>query len=755
MLILYTFAVFLAATILFFVQPMAAKMALPIFGGGPSIWNTSMVFFQAALLLGYLYAHLVGTKLKPALQVVVHALFAGAVALTLPVMMPKGDLSALAAEPVTSLLWFLAVTVGAPFLFISSAGPLLQRWFSQTGHKAAGDPYFLYAASNAGSMIGLLGYPLLIERKLPLAGQGIWWSWALGAYAVVSLICGVAMLAARKKHAIAQAAAPIPAPAPAPVAPISWKDRGWWILLAFVPSSLMLGLTQHLTTDVASLPLLWIIPLTLYLLTFIVAFSATARGLRAEWAGYILPFLAVGVTAAALSQARTPVAVLGSLHVITFVVAAFMCHKRLADARPDPSRLTEYFLLISVGGVLGGIFNALIAPVIFDRVLEYPIGLALACLLRPIGNDPRERTSWQIVLRWASGPFVVLGAFILGEWLVRFMGFGQIESDWRLRGIRAGLPALALALFMRGHVSFAISFLLLLLAAVIQPTPLRERSIHVERTFFGVCEVFQERKKLFNYLRHGTTFHGMQFLKSDDPAVEKKYGPAWFRPTTYYSPGSPIGTIFDLYWEDPALDSIAVIGLGTGTLAAYGKPGRSMDFYEIDPAVIRIAENPDYFTYLRDSDSQPNIRTILGDARLKLAEAPDGAYGLIVVDAFSSDAIPVHLLTVEALAMMKKKLRPDGILAIHISNRFFDLIPIVAGAADRNGMSCVLASGPPLLVEDMTFYGLDSEWVAVANTFERIAPLMKSTAGFWKGIRKDVSPYAWTDDYSSLLDAMR
>lgn len=745
-------------------------MALPLFGGGPSIWNTSMVFFQAALLLGYLYAHLIGTRLKPGVQVVVHAVFAGIVALTLPVALPNVDLSELAQTPIRSLLWFLGVTVGLPFLFISSAGPLLQRWFSQTGHPAAKDPYFLYAASNAGSMLGLLGYPFIIERLLPLERQGVWWSWALGVYAVLALVCGGAMLAAQRgMRRAASPATPMgvalePQPAPATPRPVTWNDRLWWILLAFIPSSLMLGVTQHLTTDVASLPLLWIIPLSLYLLTFIVAFSETCRNLKASHAGYILPFLAIALAVTALGGLRTPVIALAAIHIVAFVVAAFMCHKRLADARPHPSRLTEYFLLISVGGVLGGIFNALLAPVSFDRVYEYPIALALACLLRPGPEitDPsdtsirRPRTPAEVllVLRWASGPFACLAAYALGEWIIRSQNLHlQAEPD-AMRAIRAGLPALVLALFMRSNISFALSFLLLLLLPLIQPVPIREKTIHVERTFFGVYEIYQERTGLYNYLSHGTTFHGVQFLPTEDPERLKKNGPLWFRPTSYYSPGSPIGAVFQLYEDDPALDTVGVIGLGTGTLAAYGKAGRSFDFYEIDPAILRIAENPEFFTYLRDSDSQPNIQTIIGDARLKLAEAPDGKYGLIVVDAFSSDSIPVHLLTVEAIAMMKQKLRPDGIIAFHTSNRFFDLVPIIAGGADRNDMHCMFARGS-IDPEDKKYYGLDSEWVVVANSFERISPLLAISQGFFKGLRSDVSPYFWTDDYSSLMDALR
>lgn len=770
MLILFAITVFSAAAVLFLVQPMAAKMALPLFGGGPSIWNTSMVFFQAALLLGYLYAHLVGTRLKPAVQVAVHAVFAGIVALTLPVALPDVDLSELAQTPIRSLLWFLGVTVGLPFLFISSAGPLLQRWFSQTGHPAATDPYFLYAASNAGSMLGLLGYPFLVERLLPLERQGVWWSWALGMYAVLALACGGAMLAAQRgmrpaaPPATSMGVALEPQPAPTPPQPVTWKDRLWWILLAFVPSSLMLGLTQHLTTDVASLPLLWIIPLSLYLLTFIVAFSETCRGLKAAYAGYLLPFLAIAVAAAALGGARTPVIALAAIHIVAFVVAAFMCHKRLADARPHPSRLTEYFLLISVGGVLGGIFNALIAPVTFDRVYEYPIALALACLLRPrseahhpantTARSPRTPAEILLVLRWAAGPFACLAAYALGEWIVRNQGLHLQTDTTNLRIVRSGLPVLVLALFMRSNISFALSFLLLLMLPLIQPVPIKEKSIHVERTFFGVYEIYQDRNGRYNYLSHGTTFHGVQFLPTTDPELLKQGGPLWFRPTSYYSPGSPIGTIFQFFEDDPALDSVAVIGLGTGTLAAYGKAGRSFDFYEIDPAVLRIAQNPEFFTYLRDSDSQPDITHIIGDARLKLAEAPDAKYGLIVVDAFSSDSIPVHLLTVEAIAMMKQKLRPDGIIAFHTSNRFFDLVPIIAGGADRNNMRCMFARGS-IDPDDKKFYGLESEWVAVANSVERIAPLMAISPGFWKGLRNDVSPYFWTDDYSSLIDALR
>jgi len=749
-LILFALAIFTSAALLFLIQPMAAKMALPIFGGSPAVWNTSMLFFQAALLLGYLYAHLVSTRLKPLAQVITHAIFAGVTILMLPIVMPSGDLASWAQSPVSSLLRFLAVTVGMPFLFTSTAGPLLQKWFSRTGHPQASDPYFLYSASNAGSLIGLLAYPFLIEPAIKLGAQGRLWSYGFGVMVVLALLCGLVSWRAGRF------AAPLPAaPTPASAKPIDRKRRLKWILLAFVPSSLMIGVTQHISTDVAAVPLLWVIPLTLYLLTFIVAFSETVRtpsSVYAKWA----PFAAVPLMMSVMTLAREPVLVLAGIQLLFFLLLALMCHKRLAEDRPDPAHLTEFFLLISVGGVLGGVFNSLVAPVIFNRIYEYPLVLTLALLLRETDGFMKGRTSANVVLRWAAAPFAVLIALIVGVVLVLSLekinvgldrNFGFKLENKLARGIFvAGIPTLICFCFHRWAVSYALGFGVGLIAVMSGIDRGKETSLHTERTFFGVYDVILSSNKAAHMLDHGTTRHGMQAL--DKPGDKERLS---FKPLTYYYPSGPIGDVMDFVAGNPKVKNYAFIGLGVGTLAAYGQGGETFDFYEIDPAMERIARNPDYFTYLRDSDAKVNV--IIGDARLKIAQAPDNHYGLIVVDAFSSDAIPTHLLTVEALELYKRKLIEDGIIAFHVSNRFFDLIPLIGGLADRTGMRAAYRQDHLLPDPEKLDGKYMSDWIIVSRKERYIHPLVeKADWSFWPiGKSKTV----WTDDYSSLRGVLR
>lgn len=751
MLALFSAAVFLAAAILFLVQPMAARLALPVFGGGPSVWNTAMVFFQVSLLAGYAIAHVTTRYLRPWAQVIAYAVLALAAAVMLPIAKPDGDLAALAQTPVRSLLWFLASTVGLPFLFVSAAGPLLQRWFSASGHRLAEDPYFLYAASNAGSVVGLLAYPLVIEPALPIRDQGLGWSGAMVVYAVLALACGVAMARARK----APSQTPTPARPAAATGPdaiaggaVTWKDRRRWIFLAFVPSSLMLGVTQHITTDVAAAPLLWIIPLLIYLMTFIAAFGVRLKP-DAHRVGRLTPWVVLALATVMVGQARTPVLPLAILHLLGFTLVALLCHTRLADARPRADRLTEYYLLISVGGALGGIFNALLAPVLFERVYEYPITLALACIAPPAIRWVAGKTSAGMVFRWAAGAFVTLAVMVAVELALRHIPF-EPGSEATRRAIRSLPPALAVGTFLvlRWHGAFMLGLALLFVAAVAQPHRFAERTIYIERTFFGVHQVLVEPKGRWHLLQHGTTYHGVQYRKGEQDGRELR-----FFPTTYYSPNGPLGQVFTLYWQRDTLPPVAAVGLGAGTVAAYGQAGMAINFYEIDPAVVRIAKNPDLFTYLRDSDAE--VRTILGDARLRLAESPDNSYGLIIVDAFTSDAIPVHLLTREAFDMYRRKLRDDGLIAIHISNRFFDLSPVIVGNAESLGMSVAAAVNRRVDPNDAKFGGMAADWVVIGKNPAAVAPLIARPWPAWDVVGPSARRVVWTDDYSSILAVVR
>lgn len=798
MLPIFTLVIFLSAALLFLVQPMVAKLILPLLGGSPSVWNTCMVFFQALLLAGYFYSHVLSKIKKVPAQALTHLAVLGIAAVTLPLALPKG-----LSPPTDSgsqtlwLLKILLVTAGLPYFAVSTTGPLLQRWFSRTTHPHAVDPYFLYAASNAGSILGLLAYPFGIEPSIALSKQG--WLWTIG-YGV--FVVGVATSAwlttryLRRDDLLAPAAKSAKPASPTPVAdrPITNRQRFMWTLLAAIPSSLMLGVTNHVSTDVAAVPLLWIIPLTLYLLTFILAFSPRVK-VTAYSLGKILPVAAIALGVIFLMKARNPLWILVTMHFGMFLLAAWMCHARLAASRPPASKLTEFYLWIAVGGVLGGSFNALLAPVIFESFLEYPIAIVLALMVRPRPLDdepspassptgtlgsifatltaPRQKAAQPaasstqptkaaaepvedrrfltLARKWALSPVIgplLVGVLLFGmpDLLYTLPSLGNlVMKGANSLGFNEGrgllliviLPSLVMCFLLSNRVlAFALGFAIILSAQMIRAASEHGTRLYSERTFFGIYDVF-DKDGLVHTLRHGTTMHGAQAVQGD----------ARFVPRTYYFPNGPIGEIFDIFQVDPKLDHCAFVGLGSGTLAAYGKAGRQMTFFEIDPAVVRIAQNPDYFTFLTDSDSKP-LRIVVGDARLKMAQEPDGEFGLIVLDAFSSDAIPVHLMTKEATEMYLSKLRPDGILAFHISNRYLDLSHVlgaIAGELNLVGYGRYDVSTP----EERNMGKSDSKWVVLARSWEALKGVNRNNT--WLPVKRLPTDPLWTDDFSNVL----
>lgn len=678
MLPLFAVAIFAAAGLLFVVQPMAGKLVLPLLGGGPGVWNTAMVFFQTALLLGYLYAHALSRLRRPGAQVAVHAALLALAAIFLPIGL-HGATPDPEGSPAGWTLRLLAGAVGIPFFAIASAGPLLQQWFARTNHPAARDPYFLYAASNAGSMLGLLGYPFLAEPWLTLAQQRAAWSIGFGLFALLALACGVAMLRRPRDTA---SAAPDSSPGAASSL-VSWPARARWVLLAFVPSSLILGTTQYLTSDIAAVPLLWVAPLAAYLVSFIVAFSRFGP-VAGRAAGALLPLAAGGIALVAWAELRQPILGIAALHLALLLLAGLACHGRLASLRPDPSRLTEYFLLIAVGGVLGGVFNALLAPHLFNVVAEYPLMIALACFV--------------------AGPAMLLP--------------------------RRAVPSARFA--FAAAITFAVGLTLLL--AMGRPEK-GETVILRERTFFGTYRVFDRREKSaqWRHLWHGRTLHGKQIL--DDFRRRE--------PTTYYARSGPMGDIMAALTSRPAFTDVAVVGLGTGTLATYGRPGMRLDFYEIDPAVVRLASDPALFTYLQDTAAA--VTHTVGDARLTIQRRPPGAYDLIVLDAFSSDAIPIHLITLEGLSIFLSRLTPDGVLAVHVSNWYLDLEPVLAAACSALGVHALARSDNDEEAPGET----SSDWVILAKDPATLDPWR--TMHGWRELPASAKLRAWTDDYSDLL----
>ncbi|MEN6498838.1 MAG: fused MFS/spermidine synthase [Thermoguttaceae bacterium] len=722
----FALTLFTGATLLFVVEPMFAKMVLPRLGGSPAVWNTCMVFYQAALLAGYVYAHLSLRWLGPRRQAVFHLMLLALPWLTLPIAVHTPWLPSWGG-PSVELLVLLTVSVGLPFFLVSSTAPMLQAWFAETRDEAARDPYFLYAASNLGSLASLLAYPLVIEPWLPLAQQS--WAWTIGYGLLTALVAGCAVLLWRSPRAQVEIKSDV-APALSderPTCPTA-ADRLRWLALSLVPSSLLLGVTTHISTDIAAVPLLWVIPLALYLLTFVLVF-ARRQWLPHAWMVRLQMYLVILLAVAFFQSFNDWSIPLMLLHLGTFFVTTMVCHGELARTRPQPRYLTEFYLWMSVGGVLGGLFNALIAPVLFPLLVEYPLVLAAACLLRPHEDAGLRR--WREVLV-PTGLVLAVDGVILA-----FKGQALTTQAVTIL-VFLSLAALGALLLGRRPRGFGLGVAAILVIGFLGSHRL-DHLIHIERSFFGICQIKDSPFNNVRMLVHGSTNHGVQSLDPDRRT----------QALSYYCTTGPIGQVFDALAETKHWRKIGVIGLGTGTLASYGRQGQEFTFFEIDPAVARIAQNPQYFTFLRDTPAQ--VRIVLGDARLTLADEPDGQFDLLVLDAFSSDAIPMHLLTREALALYLRKLTAEGVLALHISNRYLDLGPLVGRLAEDAGVVCRISNDVKIDPKEQQGLKNASTWVALARQDQDLGKLTAEPR--WKPIDVRPGDPLWTDDYSNILAA--
>jgi spermidine synthase len=656
----------------------------------------------AVLLAGYGYAHASTRLLGPSRQPIVHAVVLVLAVAALPIgrgLMPPPA----GASPSLWLLGVLALAVGAPFFVVTTASPLLQRWLVTSGHVAGRDPYFLYAAGNAGSLLGLLAYPFVVEPLLTLDQQARLWSFG---YVVFVLLCLGCLIVARRGGVLAQSAS---ASARASVPSLAWRTRARWVATALVPSSLMLGVTTYISTDVASFPLLWVLPLAVYLLTFVVAFARRPL-VTSGAAARILPLPVTLVFAQMLGAVSLPLPVTLLTQLLVLFLVGVLAHGRLAEERPVPERLTEFYFLLSLGGVLGGALNALVAPLVFDSVLEYPLALVFALALRRGGRGrPLDLV-----------PVLAIFVGCLAGLLV-------VPSASAGRVVIACAVLACLAIGARRPLRLTLSFACLTLLVA-----LGSGGLHTERTFFGVLRVTDQDGE--HQLFHGTTLHG----------VERFAGPLAGQPLTYYARRGPLGDVFAAY---PRFDRIDAIGLGVGTLAAYGRPGERLTFYELDPAIVRIARDPRFFTYLRDS--QADVEIVLGDGRRTIAQVPNGTSDFVIVDAFSSDAVPVHLLTREALELYVSKLRPGGLIAFHVTNRHLELAPVVARAARALGLAVVERYDR---AEGARGTRTHSRWVVIARSPDRLEPLLERSG--WR-IPKVSAGRVWTDDYSNVLSVVK
>ena len=723
---LFVLTILAGSFLLFLVQPMVARMALPRLGGASAVWNSAMLVYQALLLGGYAYAHWLG-RLSPRAQGITHLGILLFAALWLPIGLKAMQLSP-TAQPAIWVPYLLGISIGPLFFAVSAQAPLLQRWFSLS--RADENPYALYAASNLGSFAGLIAYPWLVEPGMALYGQRILWS---SGYILVAVL--VALCAATLPRGGTGAAAPV-ATSPPPT-----RGRvAHWVLLAFVPSGLMLATSTLITTDIVAMPLLWVLPLGLYLLSFTIAF-ATER-MTADIQTRIAPIgllLSGGLLVGGLSA----IPFLGAIMALALLfLVSVALHTALYRIRPEPDRLTGFYLAMSVGGALGGVFAALVAPLVFDWTYEYPILLLAAgvsmpqhYLIGPVrslweGNAQRRR-----ILLYS----VALAVLALVAAVLAFPG--PVDGPGPLQQV-ALLSMLGIGLIAIGsRRAFGIA----MLGSLIAFGGYRAVYISLEpgartRSYFGIYTVRGNATQ--QQLAHGTTVHGTQLRGS--PEKERT-------PTAYYVPGSGVGQALQalptLYGPGAR---VGVVGLGAGTLACYAKPGQDWRFYEIDPTVVRIARDTGQFSFLSRCLPQPRI--VLGDARLNLARAPGAAFDLLALDAFSSDSVPMHLMTREAFASYGRVLAPRGLLLVHISNRFLDLEPVVAAAAKDGGWHAVKLFYTPGAND--TPAATKSLWIALSRDPAAIR-VLRTYDSAWRPVRTRAGFTPWTDDYSTILPLLK
>jgi spermidine synthase len=702
---------------------MIARIALPRLGGAPAVWNSAMMVYQALLLAGYAYAHAIG-RLRPRTQAGLHLLV---FAIGVP-LLPIGliDLAIPAdGQPAIWVPWLLAASIGPLFLAVAAQAPLMQRWYARSG---GGEPYALYAASNLGSFGGLLAYPLLLEPILTVHTQRIVWSIGYGLLALLVLACATLLpRVARDEPPIVRS--------PKPDA----RTIGRWIALAAVPSGLMLATSTYITTDIVAVPLLWVLPLSLYLLSFTVAFAARRTTADSITRFAPITLLLFGGAIMGGFQER-PIFNLAVALTLLFVVSVAL-HTALFRTRPEPDRLTGFYLAMSVGGALGGVLAGLIAPVAFDWTYEFPLLILAAGLLMPqqfltaslrsMWWRPKTQTLALAVI------LVVIALLIVFRFFIPLAPFAENQL---------GPAYLILAGIGMAAIGARGPYLIVLAAALLLLGGYRSLSLSLDpgartRSYFGVYTIRVTSR--LRELDHGTTVHGIQLIGSE--ARERT-------PTTYYSEGSGVGqamTIAPTLYGSSA--RIGVVGLGTGTLACYARPGEQWRFYEIDPAIVRIAR--ERFSYLSRCLPDPVIR--LGDARLRIGEEAPATLDLLALDAFSSDAVPMHLLTREAFAGYARVLSPRGLLLVHVSNRFLSLEPVVAAAAREGGWSATrLAHTPSLLEGSGSGSASPSVWIALSRDRATLAALTARDAE-WTGLPTTPGFAAWTDDYATILPLLK
>jgi hypothetical protein len=832
--ILYAVTLFASALLLFLVQPMVGRMILPLLGGSTVAWNTCMVFFQAVLLLGYLYAHKLTAKLSPTQQVRLHlsvlAFAIGVMALAVffgpngsPIAVVKSLAPQSTSYPMFGTLALLFVAIAVPFFAVSTSAPLLQRWFAYTGHPSAKDPYFLYAASNAGSLLSLLAYPFAIEPSLRLVNQA--WLFGLGFVVlfVMVFICSRTIRTTEVSHAARKTTNAEPEP--------TLFRKLKWLALAFVPSSLMLGVTTHMTTDIASVPLLWVFPLALYLVTFIIAFAKTPSWYRLVL-GNISPVVTLLLVFVLIAQTVSLSTFYSlALHLLAYFLTTLLCHSELARDRPSAQYLTSFYLWLSLGGMVGGIFNALFAPLVFSLAWEYPIAIAIGCMLIPkLDENVDDKREGERRLLDLLFPAIMLVAVALltyakksenyvamATWLAEKLSGGlqyagirvQMDDDRMIDLIQYALPAMACFFFIDRPLRFGLCVAALLFVGYYRQDG--SNTLAIERSGYGIVKVTSYRSTQFmqNRLVHGTTLHGTQStLPPGVPLLLDDYRSRYWRgygepvaesqfigtldgwsalakiglwgsysysdePLTYYHRSGPVGHIYDVATRTFPKPNFAMVGLGTGSASCYAGPGQTLTFYEIDPTVkALVADQDKYFSYVTQARKRgATVDIILGDARLKLEENTAAKYDLMFVDAFSSDSIPVHLLTKESVSLYLDRVKDNGLVALHISNKYVYLEPVVAKICEELGLH-VMMFGDSWQDDEQDHPAgkTQSTWTVLARDPKLLEPFKEpkystkynytflnrdQKPNVWEVLKPEGEVNAWTDDYADVLSVMR
>lgn len=729
-LIVYTSAIFVSALLLFSVQPLFAKMVLPRLGGSPAVWSVAMVFFQSLLLAGYAYAHVLMKIRNRIIPVVAHLVLLVVALLTLPLSIAGGWSTPPSSGYAVWLLGLFAVSIGLPFFALAANNPMLQAWFVRTGHPDGPDPYFLYASSNIGSFLALLSYPVLLEPMFALRTQNLMWTGGYGLLIVLIAGCGL-LLWRSPAVAVTDDAGGADVPAP------SWSTRLRWIFLAAVPSGLLIAVTAHISTDVAAAPLMWVLPLSLYLLTWVLVFQS--RPLLPHSLMLQLQPLAIAGTVVVLTIGgeQNLLLTLGG-NLLCFFIIAMACHGELARTRPPVRDLTGFYVALSFGGMVGGLFAGLVAPYTFSWIAEYPILLVLAALCRPAQSERYPRIG-----RWIWPLIVVLAAASI----IPAYGTGKLTTwlaDNRM-GLAGSIAALSVVLVAVLHIDrWKAAAVVALALVLIRVYPADEGRVETVRSFFGVHKIVETPNGQYHVLMHGTTIHGAEKILNDDgtPVTGRP------EPISYYYKDGGIGQAIEaIRVRKGGPIRVAVIGLGSGSLTCAAQPGENWTFFEIDQTMVDTARDPKHFTFIQSC--MPDLQPVMGDARLTFAKQPDGIYDLIIVDAYSSDAIPIHLATEEAMAIYKAKLAPQGAVVMHVSNRHLELASVVVGIADENDMKSWVYN------EDS---GRDNEYIFSTNVVisareeADVGTLAANSA--WALTEPEDHERVWTDDYSNVLGAV-